>query len=207
MVVYLPQGNGHCHARPNFGRGRESQEDILSPENEHFEATAAVWPPPPTNAPPTGPATYDAILDFPQQSVLLLLLLTVVTLGIYSYAWLLQQGRRLNARLPGVQAAPLPFLVGVLVFAVVSALLDVLTLFSNDATLTNVSNVLDRVMWVLGLIAVFQVRNRLNLLLGSVRDGSHWFSAVWTFLFGQIYLQYKINRLRRAARLPSLGLP
>ena len=176
---------------------------------QHYETrTEAVWPPPPTNMPVEEDMSGEqAILDFPRQSVLLLFVFIMVTLGIYQNVWMVRQAQRLNLRLPATRRAP----IGFLVFALVLICLDVVLLFVTGMTASHsgtfVGNVLGDVAGICNLVGIFQIRNRLNILLNFRHGELRWFSTVWTFLFGPLYVQYKINRLRQEVMGRSQASP
>ncbi len=147
-------------------------------------AAPGVWPPPPTDGTmflETLP--LDVLENFPSQSVLLLLVLNVVTLGLYGMVWLFRQAGRLHRLLPGPQA--LPALAGAgLAFVAGSVILDVAAPFTHSAALDRLSTALDWPAVLVLLFFTFYVRNRLNRLLDTRTKDPYWFSAGWTFLFG-----------------------
>lgn len=181
----------------------------MSAESEDLSSSrlpeTAVWPPPPTNT-PLSPVTMDskAILVFPRQSVWLLLFLTLITVGIYTNVWQLQQATRLQRFLPDQSLRP--FTIGALIFAVISAAFDVSINFTSNASLNLTSSGLDLVYGILALILEFAIRSKLNTIQGGYANRVYWFSGVWTFLFGVLYLQYKINK-NRALSQTTLNQP
>ena len=155
------------------------------------------WPPPPSNQayPPAQESPLAALEGFSSQNVWLVLLLTVVTFGIYAGFWLYRQNEFLGRIRPDLKVPPALGLV-VLALLVVSALLDIVVMIHAPASLESASNGLDRITEILLLVFTFTVRGGLNKVLGVFKTDPAWFSGLWTFLFGVIYLQYKINRTR-----------
>lgn len=168
-------------------------------------AAPSVWPPPPTNSPFPGAATFAPMQGFREQSVWLVLLLTIITLGIYGVFWLRRQGTLFHQVRPDLMPAG-ALLYGniVLGFTCLSAGLDIASVFSDVSGLSTVSSGLGRVVGVLVLVLAFQVRNGFNSLLGARRGTDLWFSGVYTWLLNVVYLQYKMNKTIQRFRAEAL---
>ena len=142
------------------------------------------------------------------QGTLSLVILTPLTLGIYLARYISRQtglintGRSLNRQISSTMVAAL------LGFTYISAMLTILmwivmyVIFLNadalDPILTLVfsANDLTHYMaYTLTLIWSFLFRDRLHEDLNSPPDSDLWFDASWTFLFGPMYLNYKINKI------------
>lgn len=155
---------------------------------------SGVWPPPPADGTmflETLP--LDALENFPSQSVLLLLILNVVTLGIYGVFWLYRMAIRLNSILRERRIAP-GFAAAALVIAVTSAALDVADNVVSLSFVHEATDVSDLLFLILTLMLTFQIRYGLNRLLETRHRDAYWFSGGWTLFFGVYYLQYKINQ-------------
>jgi len=141
---------------------------------------------PPSGGSP-GPATAGDISDaqLEKYNVWLLILVTIVTLGIYTPVWFLTQRRALNDLRADEKLTAGVFLL-ILVFYCLSGAAD-----SSDWTgvMGGVSGAIGLVGWILSLIQAFKARRIIS---------SHWavpLSGVATFFFQHLYLQWKINRL------------
>jgi glucan phosphoethanolaminetransferase (alkaline phosphatase superfamily) len=145
---------------------------------------SAVWPPPPSIEPP--PEALRIPTDFKRFNVLLLLVAYVGTLTFYQLYWMMQQIKAINSQLGYKLLSP----------ALVWVML-VITVFNFGVAFAHVNPDTDRLVSFLANVALivvtFMIRNGLNQALG-VRPGNRAFSVkFWTFLFGPLYLQYKIN--------------
>lgn len=56
-----------------------------------------------------------------------------------------------------------------------------------------ISNAVEFASAILLIIWGFQFRSRLHTLRNAVPKASEWLNPVLTFLFGSMYLQYRIN--------------
>ena len=166
----------------------------MNPDPNTFRPTSEVWPPPPTNAPsPMEASPLEALANFQVQNVWLILLLSVVTLGIYPVYWLKRQMTTLNTLRPDLKlTAAVPNIV--LVFAFLSFGLDVASWVSHSQSIDSAASGLDRIYGLMALFLSFQVRNGFNTLLQAQKGGPYWFSGLGTWLLGVVYLQHKINK-------------
>ena len=172
-------------------------------------AAPGVWPPPPTISSFAGEGTgaVSPLAGFQEQNVWLVLLLTIITLGIYGVFWLRRQGRQFHQLRPDLMPAG-SLLYGniVLGFTCLSAGLDIASAFSDVSVLDTVSSGLDKVVGVLVLVLAFQVRNGFNSLIGARRGTALWFSGVYTWLLNVVYLQYKLNKTLRLFNAEALAV-
>lgn len=131
-------------------------------------------------------ASAESIAHFKRFSAWAVFALSLITLGIYPLYWLYSRSKTLNGfhtrKIDGglIMGAVVAFVVLVLAEVLIepyaqSVLLARIDLLSNIAYLA------------LYIILLFTFRNRLLDLTGSR------LSPILTFLFGCIYLQYKIN--------------
>ncbi len=122
--------------------------------------------------------------------VLLVLLLIVVTAGIYIPIWFLKRRRALNSL-----DAPEKLEKGVFIFVIIafstSLLLDLFVLEEGNPA--------GRLINLIGTIAIvfqcFAVRRILDCQFNAVLEQDIYFSGILTFFLGILYLQYMINRL------------
>lgn len=65
--------------------------------------------------------------------------------------------------------------------------------------LESLSNIAD-LIWTIALILWgFEARKRTHKLIGSLKGGVNWFSGLWTFVFSDLYFNYKVNQLKEHA--------
>lgn len=144
-------------------------------------------------APPSSSAAVDRHPELPRTSVLLMILFTLLTLGLYIPYWFLKRRRAFN-HLAGEGDR-----VDLLTYAVAGTTASawVLGLVSGvmEATSTPPGGLdlplrlVDLGSRILTLILSFQIK--------SILEGNHpeRLSALGTFFLSLFYLQYKINRL------------
>jgi len=162
---------------------------------DNIRPEPAVWPPPPTSfAPPEADASpLAALREFRVMNVWLVLLLTLITLGIYSVFWLRRQNATINMLRPDLKATPL-FGNIVLGVAFISTGLDIASMIGSSSSIEGASNILDRIFGLMVLVLSFQVRSGFNLLMRAQKGDAHWVSGLFTWLFRVVYLQYKLNK-------------
>jgi hypothetical protein len=133
-------------------------------------------------------------LPCPRIHVLLMIVLLVVTFGLYQPIWALKRAKELNA-LPGAERIGMWPIYYMLVDAVVSLPLAMFELPRQyDALL-----VLNSLAYALVLFWV-AVGIRRNLAAQGLRT-----SIAFTFLFNFFYLQYAINRHQRVGDQPAVA--
>ncbi len=160
-------------------------------------------------APPTAPPVARAIVPppagpvhmFRMQSAFNLMLLTSLTAGLYLVVWFDRQVRTLSRLLPDKPVAPfwIPALWGL------CGLSACWTFMGYAVDVTSDGMFLDLIISMLAQLAcvvmAFQIRDRLNELLADDPSASGAkrlpFSALGTFFGNALYLQWKINKLRR----------
>ncbi len=172
-------------------------DNPINPESNAVGPAPTVWPPPPTCAfgVPAAPPVLDV---WRVQNFWLVLILTYLTSGVYTVIWLRQQVQRMNPVYPQLRLS-LGYVN--IVLAVVIAYFSLawgVWLYHYVAPAPTALVLASDIVWwvtaVAQIVLTFQVRNRFNLMLTPDMGDTPWFSAVFTFLFGVIYLQYKVNR-------------
>ena len=163
-------------------------------ENQQ-NAASEVWPPPPTNSVQAKEETSPlaALAHFRVQSIWLILLLTVITAGIYAVFWLRRQSLLINSLRPDLKLS-IVYANIVLAFAFVSAGLDIISVVITSPTFDTWASISDRIYGLLLLVLSFQVRGGLNGLLQVSKSDPYSFGGVYTWLFSVMYLQYKLNQ-------------
>ena len=131
-------------------------------------------------------ASAESIAHFKRFSAWAVFGLSLITLGIYPLYWLYSRSKTLNGfhtrKIAGglMRSAVIAFVVLVLT--------EVLTEAYAQSVWLALIGTLSRIAYLtLYLILLFALRNRLRDSIGSR------VSPILTFLFGCIYLQYKIN--------------
>lgn len=139
------------------------------------------------------------VLDsFETMSTIILLFLSLITVGIYTAHYVRRQSKTINAQVEdSAQRIPQWFVHTFLGLAYLSAALIVpYVLVEAGHPLETVSDWLDRVYLALLIAWGFEARRRMNGLLAAERGGEGWFSGLWTFLFTPFYFNYKVTKLR-----------
>ena len=134
---------------------------------------------------PAGKGEAGAEAQLEEYPLWLLILISILTLGIYAPVWFLTQRRALNGLRAEEKLGPGVFLL-ILVLCSINAASD-----SPGSSIgwEVLSGLLGLAAWIISLIQSFKVRRIIS---------AHWavpLSGVATFLFQHLYLQYKINRL------------
>jgi Domain of unknown function (DUF4234) len=157
------------------------------------------YAPPSTLDAPTSGATSLPVSDYrgERRSVLLCIVLTMVTFGLYPAIWLLRR----NAFLQTLNASKKPVVAHAYVYIVLSAVSIVLGVAGKDGA--PVANFASLIGGVAQLLASFRVASMLSS--DFARTGRLLsVSKAATFFLGVYYLQYKINRASEIpARIPK----
>jgi len=131
-------------------------------------------------------------------SVLLMILLTIITYGIYFPIWFLRRQNLFN-QLPVKEKLNSGAAIFVLIIYCISVFFIPVKLLTQNASLIDILNTIDTFISLLGgliiLILAFKVRRILNEYCNEHLGMNVPFSRVATFFFTIFYLQYKINRL------------
>ena len=138
----------------------------------------------------------EKLQKFPSEATFEVASGAIITLGISLLFWRRNHGRAINQLLPENQISEkwyttcLWLKIAIVVFAVTK-------IFVPHPAVKIVLQHLGNVSWVLEIIWNFKIRSGMNLILRSQWKTSSWYSACWTFIFGAIYLQYKLNCLKK----------
>ena len=143
--------------------------------------------------------TQDNPSPFPKQSVWAVLGLSFLTAGFYFPFWLRKYTRIINRLLPDSQIASWWFPVCILV-AILNLGMVIPEVLTNDHPLAlGIDRIIEKIDVILTYTWIFKIRNRMNILLQAQPKQDRWFHGAWTFLFGILYLQYKVNLLHEQA--------
>lgn len=207
-------------ARDYYAQGRIGPGDLVWREGMPAWLTAAhVFGPPPQAAaapmappapppvaaasPSTSPLPATATPPSPRLHWALLLLLTVVTLGIFYVVWLFIQGawvRKIHARSNAITLLVV-YLVLVLGGEIVSAGA------AKDSTEAAAGGMLVLAGSIAAIVAIFSMRR--SMLDYFNQAGSIGLKLSWllTLLFGAFYLQYHLTRIARWKATGLLPVP
>ncbi|MCB1562887.1 MAG: DUF4234 domain-containing protein [Alphaproteobacteria bacterium] len=144
------------------------------------------------------PHQKEIIEALKSESTWRLVFLSIITLGIYTAFYIKRQSRALNEYLttPGHRIKE-GFIQFILVIAFVSAAIDVVDLIygEDDPTVAAFSAGGDMLFGLSVIFWAFMMCTRLNYLLGAAKRTPLWSSKLWAFLFGALYINYKVNTL------------
>ena len=138
--------------------------------------------------------------QLPETSVLLMIVLTLITAGIYVAVWFLMRLKALN-RLNSSEKLGPPVFIGIIILLALSLVLAVAAPFAtaHRSDTSSLSRVFDLTAGIAILVQAFKVRRILeehvNAGRGQLFAQPVSFSGVAVFFFGVFYLQYKINGL------------
>ena len=134
------------------------------------------------------------------QSTWRLLLLSVITIGIYLAHYIRRQTKILNENLDDNDQISYGFVNTILVLSYISAALVIPYVYFDDGHFTeSISDFADQVFNILLIVWAFKARNRMNAILQTQKGSGNWFHGLWTFLFTGLYFNYKVNKLNQNA--------
>jgi len=145
---------------------------------------------------------YAKPLGLNRTPVIVAILLSAITLGVYIPYWFLSRRNGLN-RLHADRKVPLTPIIILLVLYGLDAVATVAGVLGIQIGASNISNGITLIGGAITLFLCFRIRSMLNQHLGGERVsggaaflfGSEQVSGGATFFFTIYYLQYKINRL------------
>lgn len=137
------------------------------------------------------------------RSVLLMIVLAVITLGLYINYWVHRNAQSLNTALGQelISRTTIALFWSVSIFSL--GMIIPYAYAEQESSIHGLSNMLDIANTLFVLFMAFAVRGSLDelLLRSGCYDNRTRFRGIWTFLFGIFYLQWKINRNRNAGLL------
>lgn len=138
------------------------------------------------------------------QSTWRLVLLSLITLGVYTAHYIKRQTRIINEQLDKKRQIPEVLVATILVLSYVSIILLIPNIMVEEGhPITKICGLLDKLWSLFIIIWAFNARNRMNQLLAVNKGQPHWFHGFWTFLFSPFYFNFKINRLNDDFAKPS----
>ncbi len=131
-------------------------------------------------------------------NTLLLLLLSVVTLGGFPIYYVWRQTRIVNRYVDRDERISI-VLVGIIILLGLAALLLVVpAVFLEDESLGNLSDISGRVAAVLIILWVLKARRRMNEFLEAEPGDETWFSWPASFFFPVLYFNVKVNSIAKS---------
>jgi hypothetical protein len=166
-----------------------------------------VWPPPPEHTSQQSQNQED-IQRIGMQNCWLLLLLIIITLGIYVPFWMIRTAKSINRIAPdyAISIPTLQALFGLIAVNSGGALIIDIVLWSTgigNSTLNTIFNVSGFAIGIFQLIMIFQVKGALNQILWRTFPRSKRFSGLGAFFFGPLSLQIEINQFIREMAKPG----
>ena len=141
------------------------------------------------------------IAHFEPKSVLVLIGLTLITLGLYLPFWMHRQCKVIARLLPHNPVSP-EWIVAVFVLSFGSlgwVIPELVT--DDDPQVLMIGTIIEWIDTICFLVVAFKIKNRMNELLGSQPSSPRWFGGLGTFFFTCWYLQWKINRVHERTPL------
>jgi hypothetical protein len=181
---------------------------------QYTPAANLIWPPPPEAIPGEGTGSVGYmptdIRAFDNQNCWVLLLLLIVTVGLYQIYWMIKTAKVVNRILPD-RSIPLLFfwtLIGLLVVNVIAELIaaTLRVLYPNSGqSVEDVRRLFGFGVGIYNLVLLFRVKAAMNHVLWRTFPRSERFSGIGTFFFGSLCLQIQLNKYIRqeAKREPA----
>jgi hypothetical protein len=140
------------------------------------------------------------IQELSYQSTWKLFFFAVITLGIYSAHYIKRQSKVLNKYSSPERQISSGFVTFILILSYISvASLIPFFFIEVSSDLESMSNLIDFVWGISILVWAFKANSSVHELLKAQKGSSNWFHGLWTFLFRDLYFNYKVNRLNRLA--------
>lgn len=140
--------------------------------------------------------------NFPRQNLIILVLLTMITLGLYLCYWMQKKVSVINELLPEHRIWPyhVPLYWVISLSGIFWYAAEWYSYYFNEAyfelhyqNFEDVGARLDLMFMVYSVFLAFGIRNRINIITGAAKGASEWLYGGWTLIFGAFYLQHRIN--------------
>jgi hypothetical protein len=139
--------------------------------------------------------------EFPPISILLLILLSLATLGLYTWWWMYSRSVILNSALPPEQRINTNFMHLCLGGFAVTLVLAVAAGFQpENISLESTVSILSLVLNIMVIVWVLLFRRGVHALLGQEETPYHM-NLFWTLLFQVFYMQHKLNLIRAHSQI------
>ncbi|MCX4028253.1 DUF4234 domain-containing protein [Endozoicomonas sp. SM1973] len=130
------------------------------------------------------------ISTLPRISAWLVFLFTFITGGIYGMYWLYHRSRLINQFSPKVIS---PVLINLTMFTYIASFAA--SFAAEDIVMIMINLIITLISIILYIVLLLAVKDRLNLITRSNKGDNYFISSIFTLLFFNIYLQYKINQI------------
>ena len=141
----------------------------------------------------------------------LVILLTIVTCGLFSFIWLIVEGLWIKKVKPDSKSFTyLMITMGVLALVIVLAFAQVGAIGSTgrpDAGLRGIAALLNLGYIVMRLVTVFSMRSEIEDHFNTAEPIGLSLSGVMTFFFAVYYFQYHFTRINEMKQQQAMGYP
>jgi len=135
-----------------------------------------------------------AINIFPRFSAWGVFGLSLITLGIYAFYWMISRAGILNKNTDDkISQGFITTAIILYIVAFFGSFVDVID--PNAVGLIMAMSIVSLVSAIWNIVLIFKIRNRINAMTNSEPGSTTWMGGVLTFLFAAIYVQYKINEM------------
>ncbi|MCP4750317.1 MAG: DUF4234 domain-containing protein [Proteobacteria bacterium] len=135
----------------------------------------------------------EILKNLQDQSTWRLLLLTLVSLGIYGAHYIKRQTSNANQYLDEKGRIPTGLVYFILVLSYIYAIFTLLSIFAPIES--PIDEALTVVLEAAIIVWGFKARNRMNTLFSARKGDANWFNGFWTFVFTPLYFNFKVNTL------------
>lgn len=142
-------------------------------------------------------------IQLPFQNVIITILLSLITFGIYIPVWFIINRHSINSMVEGKQmplTGPIVILVLYGLSTIISFLSIFVELFGEAAALNNYYDNIDNFVTLIGWIWTTVLSFQVQYIFKRYTQQNQYevgYVGVFTFLFGIYYLQYKVNQIIR----------
>ena len=136
------------------------------------------------------------IIELKKQGTLELLVLSILTLGIYSAHYIKEQTPKIDALSHNKLNIGNAYVELLLYLSYISLGTFIFSLVSPENMMLNlVDSLLSFLVSLLSLIWGFKARNRVNAAFDFHKGSDNWIHGIWTLIFSQFYFNYKVNSI------------
>jgi len=128
----------------------------------------------------------EVMKKFKRSNIAIAILLNVITLGFYSIYWLGEQRKYINSKTPTNQL-PITFIIACYI------LLGLFWVFSHG---------IGTLYFAVKILLLFEIRNKIHSIAKIKQSDTQWINATYLFIFGFLYLIYKIDQFPENKKTP-----
>ncbi|MCH9754114.1 MAG: hypothetical protein K0T99_04360 [Alphaproteobacteria bacterium] len=129
----------------------------------------------------------EVMKEFKRTNIAIAILLNIITFDFYSIYWLGEQRKFLNSKTPSNQT-PITFVIACYI------LLILLWFFSHGVWF---------LYFAVKLLLLFEIRNKIHSVSQIKQHDNHWMNAAYLFIFGFLYLIYKLDDFPANKKTPE----